>query len=156
MTARRPPPPTPQLRPARAPPAAPPTGSRLLPRLPRVPVPASSSPAPPSVARALPAPPLLLRVRPPQPMRFRAACADSNGGSRGRLGARFGGADKTLLETTIPAELLAAGRGRGSAPVAESRWDRGGEAEQRWERPAEGGSAPPDMLGASLAGPGRG
>ena len=65
----------------RAWPAAPPPGSQLLPRLPRVPVPASSSPAPPPVARALPAPPPSPRVRPPQPIRFGAACADSNGGS---------------------------------------------------------------------------
>ncbi|KAL4842798.1 hypothetical protein H8958_019283, partial [Nasalis larvatus] len=44
----------------------------------------------------------------------------------------------------------------GSAPVAEPVWDRGGEADKRWEKLAEGGIAPPDMLGASLAGPGRG
>nr|XP_054512437.1 translation initiation factor IF-2-like [Pan troglodytes] len=48
------------------------------------------------------------------------------------------------------------GEGRGRAPVAEPGWGQGGEADKRREKPAEGGIAPPDMLGVSLAGPGRG
>ncbi|KAL4680269.1 hypothetical protein H8957_017666, partial [Semnopithecus entellus] len=44
----------------------------------------------------------------------------------------------------------------GSALVAKPVWDRGGEADKRREKLAEGGIPPPDMLGASLAGPGRG
>ncbi|ELR58378.1 hypothetical protein M91_16538, partial [Bos mutus] len=46
--------------------------------------------------------------------------------------------------------------GRGSAPAAEPRWDRGEEAKRRREGPGEGRSAPADMLGASLTGQGRG
>lgn len=66
-----------------------------------------------------------------------------------RLGARFGGADKTLQESASPAELLAAGRGRGSAPAA-TRLRGGGRGRQRagarlltcWEHPG------PDPAGA--------
>lgn len=72
-------------------------------------------------------------------MRFGAACADSNGGSWGRLGARFGGADKTLQEAASAAELLAAGRGRRSAPVTEPRWAGSAEAEAEAAGGAGGG-----------------
>lgn len=85
-------------------------------------------------------------------MRFGAACADSNGGSWGRLGARFGGADKTLQEAASAAELLAAGRGRGSAPVTEPRRAGSAEAEAEAAGGAGGGREHASWHGEGIPG----
>lgn len=117
-------------------------------RLPRVPVPASSTPAPPTVARALPAPPSSSR-----------AAATTNE-VRGRV-RRF----KRRLLREAGREIRRWGQNPagGCEPCRASCCGervgvgaRGEEAERRREGPAEGESAPADMLGASLTGPGRG
>lgn len=125
----------------------PPAGSRLLPDSrefqPRLP-----APAPPTLARALRAPPPSSR-----------AAAPANE-VRGRV-RRF----KRRLWREAGREI----RRRGQNPAGRCEpcrvarcgdragvGARGKEAERRREGPAEGGSAPADMLGASLTGPGRG
>lgn len=127
----------------------------------RSPTPASSSPS-----FQLPSP-ALSRARSPRPAPAPPRAVPTANGVQGRV-RRF---KRRLLREAgreirrcgqNPAgdcdrcRTASCGEREGSARVAEPVWDRGGEADKRLEKPAEGGIAPPDMLGASLAGPGRG
>lgn len=115
---------------------------------PRVPAPASSAPAPPPVARALPAPPPSSRAASTtnevrgRVRRFKRRLLREAGREIRRWGQNLAGACE-------PCRAACCGERAGVGA-------RGEEAERRREGPAEGGSAPADMLGASLTGPGRG